>query len=95
MDIVNLLISLASGVLGGNLSGSTMKEYSLGTAGNSVAGLAGGALGNFLLQALGVLGAPGVAEYSISSIITNIGASGVTGAVLPIIISLIRKYLGK
>ena len=39
MDIVNLLISLISGVVGGNIAGAAMKDKSLGGLGNSIAGL--------------------------------------------------------
>lgn len=95
MDIVNLLISLASGVLGGNLSGYSQKPAnSLGTIGNSLAGLLGGGAGNFLLQALGLFGVGG-ADHSIGAILSNIGASGLSGAVLPLIISFIRQALNK
>ncbi len=94
MDMVSLLISLVSGLLGGNISGSTMKENNLGTVGNSVAGLLGGGLGNVLLHALGVLGTGGT-ELSFSSILSNIGASGLAGAVLPLIVSHIKSYMHK
>lgn len=94
MDIVNLLISLASGALGGNLSGATQKENNLGTVGNSVAGLFGGGIGHFVLQALGILGTGG-AEHSIGAILANIGTSGISGAILPILIAFIKQALNK
>lgn len=61
MNIVNLIIALVSGLVGGNIVGSASKDVNLGTAGNSVAGLVGGGLGNYLLQALNLLGTAGVA----------------------------------
>lgn len=92
MDITSLLISLASGVVGGNLAGSTVKEDNLGTIGNSIAGLFGGGLGNTVLQLLGVLG---TGELTLSSILTNVGTSGIVGALLPIVVSYIKKAFVK
>ena len=40
--IIGLIIQLISGAVGGNIAGSAMKQYSLGTIGNSIAGLIGG-----------------------------------------------------
>jgi uncharacterized membrane protein YeaQ/YmgE (transglycosylase-associated protein family) len=57
--VIGWIISLISGIIGGNIAGSAMKEQSLGTLGNSIAGLVGGGLGGQLLSALGVLGGGG------------------------------------
>jgi uncharacterized membrane protein YeaQ/YmgE (transglycosylase-associated protein family) len=57
--VIGWIISLLSGIIGGNLAGGAMKEQSLGTLGNSIAGLVGGGLGGQLLSALGVLGGGG------------------------------------
>jgi hypothetical protein len=35
---VNLIIQLVAGAAGGNLAGSLLKQYNLGTLGNSIAG---------------------------------------------------------
>ena len=39
MNILSLIISLLSGAVGGNVAGAAMKDKSLGTVGNSVAGI--------------------------------------------------------
>jgi uncharacterized membrane protein YeaQ/YmgE (transglycosylase-associated protein family) len=44
-SIVNLIIQLVAGAAGGNLAGSLLKRYNLGTLGNSIAGIVGGGLG--------------------------------------------------
>jgi uncharacterized membrane protein YeaQ/YmgE (transglycosylase-associated protein family) len=54
--IIGLIISLISGVVGGNIAGGVLKEQSLGPIGNSIAGLVGGGLGGQILSALGVFG---------------------------------------
>src|SRR6266581_3332338 len=45
MDITSLRIEAVSGAIGGNVAGAAMKENSLGTVGNSIAGILGGGLG--------------------------------------------------
>ena len=40
--IIGLIIQLISGAVGGNVAGAAMKQYNLGTIGNSIAGLIGG-----------------------------------------------------
>lgn len=94
MDIVNLIISLLSGVAGGNLAGTAMKDNGLGTAGNSVVGLLGGGLGSYVLQALNILSHTG-GSLDLASIIANIGSGGVGGAVLLAIVSLLKNALSK
>jgi hypothetical protein len=41
-----------SGAVGGNVAGAAMKENSLGTAGNSIAGILGGGLGGTILHSV-------------------------------------------
>lgn len=81
-SIVELLVSLASGAVGGNIAGALMKEKSLGTLWNSVVGILGGGIGGQLLGMLGI---------DAAGIIGNIGASGVGGAVLLFVVSLFKK----
>lgn len=97
MDIVNLIISLISGIVGGNVAGAAAPDKSLGGLGNSVAGLFGGGIGGFILQALGVLGtaAAPAGGLDIGSIIANIGSSGVGGAILMYVVGLIKNASNK
>lgn len=104
MDIVNLIISLVSGAVGGNIAGAAMPDKNLGTAGNTISGLIGGGLGDFILKALGVLattqmaggaaGAP-AGGLDLTSILASIGVGGVSGGVLTAIISLIKEAIQK
>lgn len=106
MDLINIAISLISGAIGGNVAGAAMPDKSLGGIGNTLAGLIGGGAGNFILKALGVLattgvmgaaGAPGAEASSLdlTSILTNIGVSGVSGGALTAIIGLIKDAVQK
>jgi hypothetical protein len=96
MDITNLLIQLISGAIGGNAAGSVLKKSSLGTVGNSIAGILGGGLGGKLLAALGAggLAAGGAAPgLNIESIVSDIAGGGVGGAVLIAVIGAIRNSM--
>ena len=52
MDITSLIVEAVSGAVGGNVAGAAMKENSLGTAGNSIAGILGGGLGGTILHSV-------------------------------------------
>lgn len=93
--LINLIISLFSGVIGGNVAGAAMQDKSLGPVGNSVAGLVGGGIGGYILQALDVLSKSGTANLDPTSILANVGTSGVGGAVLLVIVALIKNAMKK
>jgi len=87
MNIVNLIISLLSGAVGGNAAGAVMKDKSLGTLGNSLAGILGGGLGGAILQLLGMAKDSGI---DLQSILSNIASGGVGGGILMAIIAAIK-----
>ncbi|MBU2445861.1 MAG: hypothetical protein KJ666_09885 [Bacteroidetes bacterium] len=91
--LLPVIIQLISGAVGGNLAGSLMKKQSLGTLGNSIAGIVGGGLGGQLLGMLGL--GVGTGGVDISSIIGSIAGGGVGGGVLMVIVSFIKKALSK
>ncbi len=88
-----LIIQLISGAVGGNVAGALLKNQSLGTLGNSIAGIVGGGLGGLLLNLIGV--ATGSGGMDAGSIAGSVAGGGVGGGVLMIIIGLIKKALGK
>jgi uncharacterized membrane protein YeaQ/YmgE (transglycosylase-associated protein family) len=94
MDLVGLLISVISGAVGGNIAGATMQDKNLGMLGNSIAGVLGGGLGAALLRALGVLGQSG-GSVDVASILGNVASGGVGGAILLVIVSLIKSAMAK
>lgn len=98
MDIVGLIIQLLSGAAGGNIIGTVLKNLSLGTVGNSLAGIIGGALGGQLLGPL--LTGPGAGAIAsgnldLSAIISQIVSGGAGGGVLMAIVGLIRSVMAK
>ncbi len=90
--IVNLIIQIIAGAIGGNAIASGVKNASLGTAGNSVAGAIGGLGGGWILSALvpAISGASGV---DIGSVIGQIVGGGVGGAILTVVVGLIRNAM--
>ena len=95
MDLTNLIVELVSGAVGGNVAGAAMKEKSLGTAGNSIAGIVGGGIGGAILQAVMGGAATGGGSMDMSSILSNVGGGGVGGAILMIVIGLIKNQMAK
>lgn len=96
MDL-GLIIQLASGALGGNVAGKLMKESSLGTLWNSVAGIAGGGIGGQILGMLssGAGAAAASGSMDIGSIIGSIAGGGVGGGVVMAVIGMIKKMMAK
>ena len=88
MDIISLIINLISGAIGGNIAGAAIKDQSLGTMGNSFAGIFGGGIGAVFLQALGASTAAG--GFDIGSLIASVVSGGVGGGILTAIFGLIR-----
>ena len=87
-----LVIQLISGAVGGNIAGAAMKEHSLGTLGNSIAGIVGGGIGGQLLAAVVGASAGGL---DIGTIVSNIAGGGVGGAILMVVVSMIKKAMEK
>lgn len=92
-SLMPVIVQLISGAIGGNVAGAAMKDKSLGVIGNSIAGIVGGGLGGELLNILGVAVTTGGAD--LNSIAGNAGSGGVGGAVLLLVIAVVRKVLNK
>jgi uncharacterized membrane protein YeaQ/YmgE (transglycosylase-associated protein family) len=95
MNIISLIIELISGAVGGNVAGAAMKESSLGTLGNSIAGIVGGGLGGTLLQAVMGSAAAGGGSLDLTTILSNVAGGGVGGAILMAVIGLIKNAMAK
>jgi uncharacterized membrane protein YeaQ/YmgE (transglycosylase-associated protein family) len=93
-NLLPVLIQLISGAVGGNAAGSLMKNQSLGTLGNSIAGILGGGIGGQLLNLLGVATSGG-ASLDLGTIISNILGGGVGGGVLMAIIGVLKQLFAK
>ena len=90
-NLLPLIIQLVSGAVGGNVAGGLMKQFSLGTLGNSIAGILGGGIGGQLLGLLGI--ATGSGGMDIGSIVGSIASGGVGGGALMAIVGLIKQQM--
>ena len=92
MDIIGLVIGLASGALGGNVAGKAMNS-SMGTMGRSLTGIVGGAGLSIVGQMLGI----GIADptaggsLDVMSIVSNLVSGGVGGGLLTFILGKVMK----
>ena len=87
-SFVSWLISLITGAVGGNIAGALFKNLSLGSLGNTIAGVVGGGIGGQLLSA--VLG-----SNSGSGVVGNIVGSGAGSIVIMAIVGFIKNAMGK
>ena len=93
--IVNLIIQLIAGVVGGNAAGAALKDYNLGNLGNTIAGAIGGVGGGQILQVL----IPAIANAAgggvdPGAIVGQIVGGGAGGAILTIIAGLVKDMMG-
>ena len=83
---MDILISLLTGALGGNIAGALLKKFSMGTLWNSIVGILGGGLGAQLLSMLGI---------DLGGIVGSIAGGTAGGGVLMAIIGIIRGAMSK
>jgi uncharacterized membrane protein YeaQ/YmgE (transglycosylase-associated protein family) len=91
--LIPLIVQLVSGAVGGNIAGALMKNFSLGTLGNSIVGILGGGLGGQILGMLGIT--TGAGDMDIAGIVGSVAGGGVGGGVLLAVIGVVKKALGK
>lgn len=102
--IIGFVIQIIAGAIGGNAAGAAAKNYSLGTAGNSIAGAVGGIILGQILAAFGI-GEPGMATaegaapaaggMDIGAVIGQIVGGGVGGGVLTLIAGVVKNMMQK
>ena len=90
--IINLIIQLVAGIIGGNGVGAYLKECSLGGTYNAIAGAIGGVGLGQMLQAIfpALAGAGGV---DVASIIGQLIGGGAGGAILTVLAGLVRNTM--
>jgi uncharacterized membrane protein YeaQ/YmgE (transglycosylase-associated protein family) len=93
--IVNLIIQLIAGVVGGNAAGAALKDYNLGNLGNTIAGAIGGVGGGQILQALipAIESAAAGGNLDLGAIVGQIVGGGAGGAILTVIAGLVKGMM--
>lgn len=91
--IINLIIQLVAGVVGGNAAGAALKDYNLGGIGNTIAGALGGVGGGQLLQAVPAIAAAAGGNLDVGAILGQIVGGGAGGAILTVIVGLVKSMM--
>jgi len=105
-EYLPLIVQLVSGAIGGNLAGSLMKNLSLGSLGNSIAGIVGGFGGGKVLEML--TGAEGTGEaveaaaaaatsdgFDLVGTLKQVAGGGIGGGVVMAIVGAIKNAMKK
>lgn len=98
-SFIPVIVQLVSGAVGGNVAGAAMKNFSLGTIGNSVVGILGGGIGGQILRMFGIETGVGaeldaVGGMDIEALLGSIAAGGVGGGALLAFIGIVKKGIG-
>jgi hypothetical protein len=91
--IINLIIQLIAGAIGGNALGASMKNVDLGTLGNTIAGAIGGAGGGTLLTALLPVLQGAAGNVDIGALVGQAVGGGISGAILTAIVAVIKNTM--
>ena len=91
--MIQILINLIAGALGGVATGKASPNFDLGTIGNIISGLVGGGvLGQIVTLALpSVVAAAEAGHLSVGGVVSQLIAGGAGGAILTAIIGAIKN----
>ncbi len=92
--MLELIISLASGALGGNLAGKKiLSNFDQGTLINSIVGILGGGLGGSILSTLTGGAVDAGSAASIGGILSAVASGGVGGGALLAVVGMVKKMM--
>jgi hypothetical protein len=93
--IINLIIQIIAGAVGGNAAAASMENVDLGPAGNTIAGALGGIGGGQILGALIPTLAAAAAGVDWKVVIGQFVGGSVGGAILTVIVGMIKNAMAK
>jgi uncharacterized membrane protein YeaQ/YmgE (transglycosylase-associated protein family) len=93
--MINLIIQLISGAVGGNAAGAAMKDYNLGPIGNTIAGVIGGGIGGQILAQLSPQLASAATGLDWGAIVGQVASGGIGGAILMVIAGVLKNMMAK
>lgn len=95
VDLTTLVVQLLSGAIGANIAGALLRGLSLGTLGNTIAGLIGGGVGGALVTTLFALPEASFAAGMEPMAIVHQAAAGAgSGLVVTIVLGILRSIFG-
>ena len=86
--IINLIIQIIAGAVGGNAASAASKDISLGTLGNTIAGAVGGVGGGQLPMLAGAGN-----NVDIAALASQAVGGGVAGAIVAAIVGVIKNKM--
>jgi hypothetical protein len=89
--MLNLIIQVIAGAIGGNVAGTASKEMSLGPLGNTIVGAIGGGVGAQILGLIIPMLANTTATPDLGTIFSQAVGGGAAGAAITTIIGAIRN----
>ena len=93
--ILNIVIQLIAGAIGGNAVGAAAQNVSLGTGGNMIAGELGGLAGGSLLTSLIPMLSGAAGNMDIGALVGQAVGGGVSGAIVSAIVGVIMNNMRK
>jgi len=91
--LVNLIIQLVAGAIGGNAVGAAAKDMSLGSLGNTIAGAIGGGVGGQILTALiPMLSGAAAGGVDLGALAGQAVGGGVAGAIFVALYTVLLNY---
>ncbi len=89
------IITLVTGAIGGNLAGTVLKKFSLGTVGNTICGLLGGGIGAGILGAIGFNASDAGGSMELPALIGSIASGTVGGGLVMAVVGFIKNMMAK
>src|SRR5580698_8738241 len=91
--LINLIVQLIAGAVGGNAIAAGMKNVDLGALGNTIAGAIGGAGGGTLLTALLPMLQGAAGNVDVGTVLGQAVGGGVAGAVVTAVVGLLKNMM--
>src|SRR5262249_22002118 len=91
--LINLIVQLFAGAIGGNTAGTALKDSGLGMLGNTITGVIGGGVMGQVLQTLLPSLAGGTGGLDLGALLSQIAAGGAGGATLTVIAGIVKSAM--
>jgi uncharacterized membrane protein YeaQ/YmgE (transglycosylase-associated protein family) len=88
--LIDLIIQIVAGVIGGHAAGATIRNYTLGTIGNTIAGAVGGVAGGALLAQVMPALANTAGNVDAGALVGQIVSGGAGGAIFAVLAGLTK-----
>ena len=93
--IINLILQAIAGAIGGNAAAAGLDKADLGRAANTIAGAIGGVAAGQIVSALLPTLVAAAGGVDIKTVVAQLVAGGVGGAVTTVIVGMIKNLAAK